>query len=100
VIGPLGCIDVVGFIGVKGLYRAASSERFLWSLLLAGDGVATLGATDGGAAHDSINDEKTPLLARLMRDSRQDRSDAVCGRNDNDMSLLVMLMLSRDLWLD
>src|SRR5690349_2353684 len=59
-----------------------------------------LGTTDGGAAHESIDDEKTPLLARLMRDSRRDRSDLVRGRKDDDMSLLMMLTPSRDSWLE
>jgi hypothetical protein len=61
--GDNGSVGDVGFVGVMGFHRAASSEMFPCEL--DGGEVTTLAAPDGGTGHVRRDAEKTPLLAML-----------------------------------
>lgn len=59
-----GSVDTAALVGVKGLDFAASSER--GDFAVPGGDVPGLGTVDGDMGPESIDGEKTPLLAMLL----------------------------------
>lgn len=84
-------------VGVKGLYFSASCERS--DLADVGGDVPGLGTADGDMGPESMDDEKTPLLAMLLdpSDPWLDRRGAgAAAKNGENRPLLAMLMLPND----